>query len=244
MTNSSLNVSIDSFAKAGGGKKIIMVYENLEKYLPDSELRKLFNQMKQGDNVARQEIMKHNLVLIKYVISSKFYSTGYELEELTSVGYLGLNKAVDTFDESLNIKFYTYAYVCIKNAILMFLHKNKKYYAQISLQKELYDDSYELGDTIASSEEIFSEQIINEANNKYCLKYALNYITNLNKRDKYIIEHYFGLNGCKYTKQADLADKFNISQNYLSRVIKYHLENIRLILALRGVEIKSSLIRR
>ena len=221
---------------------------NLEKYLPDDELRKLFSQMKQGDKEARQEIMKHNLVLIKYTISSNFYKTGYELDELMAVGYLGLNKAVDTFDESLNFKFITYAYICIKNEILMFLRKSKKYYNQISLQKELYnyntDDSYELGDTIASSEEIFSDQIINEDNDKYCLKYALNYITNLNERHKYIIEHYFGLNGCKYTKQADLADKFNISQNYLSRVIKYHLKIIRLILALRGVEIKSSLIRR
>ena len=99
--------------------------ETLVQPLEETELKEYLIKYKNGDLAAKDRIIKHNLIFVKYVVNKRFSNTNYDIDDLRSIGIVGLIKAIDTFDVNKNIKFTSYASKCIVNEILMFLRKNK-----------------------------------------------------------------------------------------------------------------------
>ena len=168
---------------------------------------------------AKQVLIEHNIRLVVY-IAKKFESTGYDEDDLISVGAIGLIKAINSFKGEKNIKLATYASRCIENEILMYLRKNNKYKQEMSLDEPLnidYDGN-ELSlsdilttetDTVSTSVDVSSEKSM-----------VLSAISKLSEREKEIMEMRFGLTGKKEMTQKEVADLLGISQSYISRLEK------------------------
>jgi RNA polymerase sporulation-specific sigma factor len=182
--------------------------------------------LQSGDTSAKQLLIEHNLRLVVY-IARRFENTGVNLEDLVSIGAIGLIKAVSTFRADKNIKLATYASRCIENEILMHLRKISSRRSEVSLDEPLHTDwdGNELllsdvlgtdGDEIARPlEDDVERQLLREA------------ICRLPERDRQIIELRFGLDGQEEQTQKDVAEALGISQSYISRLEK------RIILRLR-----------
>ncbi len=173
----------------------------------------------QGDENARSVLIERNLRLVIY-IAKKFENTGVELEDLVSIGSVGLIKAVSTFNYEKNIKLATYASRCIENEILMHLRKTTKQKLEVSLDEPLnYDkDGNELllADILVAEGESTSKNMEISAEKQF-LKQA---IDKLNKREQTIMILRFGLNGEEELTQKQVADAMGISQSYISRIEK------------------------
>ncbi len=179
-----------------------------------------------GDINARNKLIEHNLRLVVY-LSKKYDNTMYDLEELVSIGTLGLIKAIKTYKLDKNIKLATYASRCIDNEILMFLRKNKKRMSEVSFEDSINFDNEgnELHiEDIFGTEDNVIEKAIEDKDNKILL---INYIKNLNERDKKIIEQRYGLFGKDELTQKELADKLDISQSYISRIEKKVIKKLK-----------------
>ena len=172
-----------------------------------------------GDKRARDLLIEHNLRLVVY-IAKKFENAGVNVEDLISIGTIGLIKAVNTFKVEKNIKLATYASRCIENEILMYLRRNNKIKGEVSLDEPLNVDwdgnELLLSDILGTeNDEVYGR--IEEEVNKKLLVYAMD---KLSCREREIVEMRFGLEGGKELTQKEVADKMGISQSYISRLEK------------------------
>ncbi|MBQ2793148.1 MAG: RNA polymerase sporulation sigma factor SigE [Clostridia bacterium] len=179
---------------------------------------------------ARCILVEHNLRLVAY-IAKRFENTGANIEELISIGTLGLMKAVSTFNKDKNIKLATYASRCIENEILMFLRKSSTQRREISIDEPLTVDwdgnELLLSDILGSDSDVVSREM-EEDEERRLLREAVN---ELSPRERVIIEMRFGLSGGEEMTQKEVADALGISQSYISRLEKRIMERLKKRLA-------------
>ena len=173
----------------------------------------------QGDEAARQLLIEHNLRLVVY-ISKRFENTGINIEDLISIGTIGLIKAVNTFNSGKNIKLATYASRCIENEILMYLRKSSRQKEELSLDEPLNVDwdgnELLLSDILGTDEDLVNRDMESEAE-KEALRRCMD---TLNGRERMIMELRFGLTGAPEQTQKEVAERMGISQSYISRLEK------------------------
>ena len=205
---------------------------NLESLLPPlskEEEHKYIIQNMQGDIKARNILIEHNLRLVVF-LAKKFENTSFDLEDLVSIGTIGLIKGVKTYKLDKNIKLATYASRCISNEILMFLRKNKKVTNEISLEDTInYDaegNALSLEDILGTDIDIVDKNY-QDKNNKELLEQE---ISKLPARDKEIMIKRYGLYNTKEYTQKEVADLLNISQSYISRIEKKVIKRIKYLL--------------
>lgn len=189
----------------------------------------VFCRLRQGENEARELLITHNLRLVVY-ISRKFETSGICLEDLISIGTIGLIKAVNTFCPEKNIKLATYASRCIENEILMFLRKASQYRGEISIDEPLNVDwdgnELLLSDILGTDEDVVNRGIEMESEREM-LRAA---VRSLPEREREIMEMRFGLYGGRELTQKEVAEKIGISQSYISRLEKKIIKKLRLVL--------------
>lgn len=180
----------------------------------------------EGDKEARSKLIEHNLRLVVF-LSKKYENTGIDLEDLVSIGSIGLIKGVNTYKLDKNIKLATYASRCIDNEILMFLRKNKKRRSEISFEDSLsYDaegNELHLEDILGTENDIVTKGI-EEETEKNLLHFE---IDKLNSRDKQIMTLRYGLNNHEEMTQKDVAQVLGISQSYISRIEKKVIKRLK-----------------
>ncbi len=181
-----------------------------------------------GDGRARASLIEHNLRLVVY-IAKKFDNTGVGVEDLISIGTIGLIKAINTFKPDKNIKLATYASRCIENEILMYLRRNSKTRLEVSIDEPLNVDwdgnELLLSDILGTDEDVIYRDMETEAEHKV-LNRAIN---KLSKREQTIVKLRFGLNSAdgEEKTQKEVADMLGISQSYISRLEKKIIGRLR-----------------
>lgn len=179
-----------------------------------------------GDNFARDKLIEHNLRLVVF-LAKKYENTGVDLEDLVSIGTIGLMKGVKTFSGDKNIKLATYASRCIDNEILMFLRKNKKVRGEVSFEESLSFDAdgneLHLEDVLGTEKDIVTKPLEDNLNKKLMMEE----INRLNKRDKEIIIMRYGLFNHPIKTQKEVADILGISQSYISRIEKKVIKRLK-----------------
>lgn len=212
------------------GKARGIYYINGPEILPPPLTRKeeevIFVKLQDNDDSAKQELIVHNLRLVVY-IARKFESTGINVEDLISIGTIGLIKAVNTFCPEKNIKLATYASRCIENEILMYLRKNQNRKHEISIDEPLNVDwdgnELLLSDILGTDSDTVSYDIEKDAE-KAMLRKA---VDNLGERERVIMELRFGLKTGKEHTQKEVADIIGISQSYISRLEKRIIKRLK-----------------
>ncbi len=200
--------------------------ETLPPPLSQKEEDEIFLRIEQGEIKAREELITRNLRLVVY-IAKKFESTGINLEDLISIGSIGLIKAVGTFKPDKNIKLATYASRCIENEILMFLRKNANLKNEVSIDEPLnvdWDGNELLLSDVLGTESDLPETNIESITEKDLLISA---VSRLSAREKMIMELRFGLNQGKEKTQKEVADMIGISQSYISRLEKRIIKKLK-----------------
>ena len=196
--------------------------------LKDEE-EELVRKSNSGDLVARNKLIEHNLRLVVF-LAKKYDDTMYDLEDLVSIGTIGLIKAIKTYKLDKNIKLATYASRCIDNEILMFLRKNKKRNSEVSFEDSINFDSegneLHIEDVFGTEEDIVEKSIENK-DNRILLEKE---VYKLSERDRKIIELRYGLFGKKELTQKELADKLCISQSYISRIEKKVIKKLKTLM--------------
>lgn len=186
----------------------------------------LLSKLQSGDNAVRNVLIERNLRLVVY-IARKFENTGLAIEDLISVGTIGLIKAVNTFDPFKKIKLATYASKCIENEILMYLRRNNKIRNEISFDEPLNIDwdgnELLLSDVLGTENDIIYRHIEGEVD-KSLLYEAMK---KLNKREKKIVMMRFGLEDGSEKTQKEVADILGISQSYISRLEKRIIKKLQ-----------------
>ena len=179
-----------------------------------------------GDTAAKNTLIEHNLRLVVY-LAKRFENSGTGLEDLISIGTIGLIKAVETFRSDKNIKLATYASRCIENEILMHLRKIAKERGELSLDEPINTDwdgnELLLSDVLGTDGEEVGRNLEEDAD-RTALYDAL---SRLSEREKRIIEERFGLSGKKERTQKEVADDLGISQSYISRLEKRIIDRLR-----------------
>lgn len=199
--------------------------EALPSALSEEEERELIKKLDNQEEYAKQKLIEHNLRLVVY-ISKKFENSEVELEDLISVGSIGLIKAINSYKSDKNIKIATYASKCIENEILMHLRKVSKQKKEISLNESLNID----GD---GNELLISDIIPNDDDpendllQKLEVKVLWNILKTLSKREQKIMMMRFGLNGKQELTQKEVAERLGISQSYISRLEKKIVSRIK-----------------
>ena len=200
--------------------------DSLPPPLSKEDEQKAFDLIKTNNKKARELLIVHNLRLVVY-IAKKFESTGSGLEDLISIGTIGLIKAVKTFCPEKNIKLATYASRCIENEILMFLRKASQHKNEISIDEPLNIDwdgnELLLSDILGTDDDTVNRGIESEVEKEL----LLNEIEKLNPREKQIMKMRFGLDNGKEMTQKQVADIVGISQSYISRLEKRIIKSIR-----------------
>ena len=185
-------------------------------------------QASDGDLFARDKLIEHNLRLVVF-LAKKYENTKVDLEDLVSIGTIGLIKGVNTYKMDKNIKLATYASRCIDNEILMFLRKNKKVKTEVSLDESLSFDpdgnELHLEDVLGTDKDIVTEGL--EKKTEKVL--VIDEITKLSKRDREIMVLRYGLDGNRELTQKEVANKLGISQSYISRIEKKVIRRIKSI---------------
>lgn len=194
----------------------------------DEETECINKLVHEKDSDARAKLIEHNLRLVVY-IAKKFDNTGVGVEDLISIGTIGLIKGINTFNPEKNIKLATYASRCIENEILMYLRKNNKTKLEVSIDEPLNVDwdgnELLLSDILGTDEDVISKGIETEVEKKLLYKA----IDKLNHREKIIVEMRYGLNnndGEEMT-QKEVADTLGISQSYISRLEKKIIKRLK-----------------
>ena len=185
----------------------------------------------EGSIDAKEKLIEHNLRLVVF-LAKKYENTNVDLEDLVSIGSIGLIKAINTFSSNKNIKLATYASRCIDNEILMYLRKTKKKRTEVSFEDSLSFDSegneLHLEDVLGTDDNVVTKPIEDELDKK--LMYME--VSKLNKRDKEIIELRYGLSGKKEMTQKEVASMLGISQSYISRIEKKVIKKLSSIINL------------
>ena len=193
--------------------------DNLPEPLDTREEEKELIKLSNGDKEAMQILVEHNLRLVVY-IAKKFENTGIGIEDLVSIGTIGLMKAIKTYNKDKNIKLATYSSRCIENEILMYLRRNTKLKNEVSIDEPLNKDGdgneLLLSDILGTEEDVTSKRMEDEVDKKL-LK---NSILKLNPREKNIMELRFGFITGEEKTQKEVADMLGISQSYISRLEK------------------------
>lgn len=179
-----------------------------------------------GDQKAKDILIEHNLRLVVF-LAKKYENTNVDLEDLVSIGTIGLIKGINTFSKSKNIKLATYASRCIDNEILMYLRKNKKIKTEVSIDASLSYDSegneLHLEDVLGTDKNIVSKEI-EDATNRQIM---INEILHLKPRDRDIMILRYGLLDNKELTQKEVAEKLGISQSYISRIEKKVIKRLK-----------------
>ncbi len=182
--------------------------------------------LESGDDAARRELIEHNLRLVVY-ISKRFENTGINIEDLISIGTIGLIKAVNTFNSGKKIKLATYASRCIENEILMYLRKISAQRTEVSFDEPLNTDwdgnELLLSDILGTDEDEVSRPLEDDADRQMLMAA----IDCLNERERTIILMRFGLSGSGEYTQKEVADMMGISQSYISRLEKKIIDRLR-----------------
>jgi RNA polymerase sporulation-specific sigma factor len=195
---------------------------------PEREAEVIGDLGSQYDSEAKSILIEHNLRLVVY-IAKKFDNTGVGVEDLISIGTIGLIKAINTFNSSKNIKLATYASRCIENEILMYLRRNSKTKMEVSIDEPLNVDwdgnELLLSDVLGTEEDVIYRDIENEVERKL-LKKA---IDKLSEREKRIVELRFGINSetGEEKTQKEVAELLGISQSYISRLEKKIIRRLK-----------------
>ena len=186
----------------------------------------LMRRCNQGDGQARATLIERNLRLVVY-ISRKFENTGISIEDLISIGAIGLIKAVNSFDPDKNIKLATYASRCIENEILMVLRKSNRLKLEVSFDEPLNTDwdgnELLLSDILGTEPDLVSKDLDADIEKEM----LHNAIQKLNPREKYIVGLRYGLGEDKEHTQKEVADMMGISQSYISRLEKRIVGKLR-----------------
>lgn len=214
--------------KKAGPDKIMYIggSDTLPPPLPREEETELIARLDTGDFQVRQTLIERNLRLVVY-IARRFENTGINIEDLISIGTIGLIKAVNTFRADRNIKLATYASRCIENEILMYLRKNANTKTEVSFDEPLNTDwdgkELLLSDVLGTDSDVVMRPIEADVDRKL----LTDAVAKLPDREQNIISMRFGLRGQKELTQKEVADRLGISQSYISRLEK------RIILRLR-----------
>ena len=200
--------------------------ETLPPPLSKEEEAKTLAMLDNDFDKARETLIVHNLRLVVY-IAKKFESTGIGIEDLISIGTIGLIKAVNTFSVEKNIKLATYASRCIENEILMYLRKTNQQKMEVSIDEPLNVDwdgnELLLSDILGTDDDTVSVNIENEAEKRVLLEA----VEKLDEREKLIMELRFGLNNRPEKTQKEVADMIGISQSYISRLEKRIIKRLK-----------------
>lgn len=200
--------------------------EALPSALTDEEEAEILLEMETHEEWAKQQLIEHNLRLVVY-IAKKFESSDADIEDLISIGSVGLIKAINSFKPDKNIKIATYASRCIENEILMYLRKISKYKREISIDEPLNVDSegneLNLTDLISDDKYVPQDDLDNRVEKQLLWKI----LNKLNPREKEIMVMRYGLNGKDEMTQKEVASDLGISQSYISRLEKKILSRIR-----------------
>ena len=200
--------------------------ESLPPPLTKEEEQNLYNEISQGKESSKNTLIVHNLRLVVY-IAKKFENSGVPIDDLISIGTIGLIKAVNTFSPERSIKLATYASRCIENEILMYLRKTSNMKNEVSIEEPLNTDwdgnELLLCDILGSEADIVNKDIEQELEKKLLLQA----VDKLNSREKLIMEMRFGLNSKKEFTQKQVADELGISQSYISRLEKKIIKRLR-----------------
>lgn len=200
--------------------------ETLPPPLKKEEEAAIFRRIEEGDEKAREPLITHNLRLVVY-IAKKFESPSANVEDLISIGTIGLIKAVNTFCPSRNIKLATYASRCIENEILMYFRKSAQQKNEISIDEPLNVDwdgnELLISDILGSDADVVNRRLEQEAETAE----LMSAVAKLNPRELTIMELRFGLNGQRPHTQKQVADRLGISQSYISRLEKKILSRLK-----------------
>ncbi|WP_019152866.1 RNA polymerase sporulation sigma factor SigE [Robertmurraya massiliosenegalensis] len=214
-----LRIKTDEIYYIGGS-------EALPPPLTKEEEELLLQKLPNGDMAARSILIERNLRLVVY-IARKFENTGINIEDLISIGTIGLIKAVNTFNPEKKIKLATYASRCIENEILMYLRRNNKIRSEVSFDEPLNIDwdgnELLLSDVLGTEDDIITKNLEATVDKKLLLK-ALH---QLSDREKQIMELRFGLGTGEEKTQKDVADMLGISQSYISRLEKRIIKRLK-----------------
>lgn len=226
MLKKIINIILKIFKKEG--IYFVGSTDKLPEPLSRAEEERLVLLNMEGNNDAKSKLIEHNLRLVVF-LSKKYENTGVDLEDLVSIGTIGLIKGVNTYKLDKNIKLATYASRCIDNEILMYLRKNKRRKGEISLEDSLsYDaegNELHLEDVIGTDSDIVTRGIEDENDRKALYEE----IAKLKGRDKKIMILRYGLFGNKEMTQKDVAELLNISQSYISRIEKKIIKRLKVI---------------
>ena len=225
-----LKVLLEKIKSLFRRKKCDVFYINGSETLPPPLSReqeeKAFAMLETNEAEARQLLITHNLRLVVY-IAKKFESTGIGIEDLVSIGTIGLIKAVNTFCPSKNIKLATYASRCIENEILMFLRKSSQYKNELSFDEPLNIDwdgnELLLSDILGTDEDVVNGGIENQAEKSVLLEA----LERLPEREREIMKMRFGINTGREMTQKEVADLIGISQSYISRLEKRIIKKLK-----------------
>ena len=203
-----------------------MLPEPLSKEMEEYYVEK----MQRGDLDAKDKLIEHNLRLVVF-LSKKYENTGVDLEDLVSIGTIGLIKGIQTFQSGKNIKLATYASRCIDNEILMHLRKNKKTKTEVSIDASLSFDGegneLHLEDVLGTDPDIVTKSIEEENDRKVMLEEVMK----LKPRDRDIIVLRYGLLGNDELTPKEVAEKLGISQSYISRIEKKVIKRLRTVVS-------------
>ncbi len=217
---------LEKHLASGSGLFYIGGSDVLPPPLGREEEEKAITAMENGDEAAKRLLTEHNLRLVVY-ISRRFENTGINLEDLISIGTIGLIKAINTFRSDKNIKLATYASRCIENEILMYLRKISNQRSEVSFDEPLNTDwdgnELLLSDVLGTDDDEVCRPLEDDADKQM----LMNAVNTLAEREKNIITLRFGLNGGSEYTQKEVADMMGISQSYISRLEK------RIIIRLR-----------
>ena len=179
-----------------------------------------------GDVIAKNKLIEHNLRLVVF-LAKKYENTNVDLEDLVSIGTIGLIKGINTYKMGKNIKLATYASRCIDNEILMFLRKNKKRKSEISFEDSLsYDaegNELHLEDVLGTDKDIVPKKLEDKIEKKLLVRE----LDKLSERDRKIMILRYGLFGYEEVTQKDVADMLGISQSYISRIEKKVIKKLK-----------------
>ena len=209
---------LKNFRKSETGVYYVNGAEVLPPPLSKEEESEMISRIAEDED-ARQVLIEHNLRLVVY-IAKRFENTGAGLEDLVSIGTIGLIKAINTFKADKNIKLATYASRCIENEILMYIRKNSQTRTEISIDEPLNTDwdgnELLLSDILGSDDDRISYEI-EVMEERIRIRRA---VADLSAREREIIEMRYGMNGRRELTQKEVADRLGISQSYISRLEK------------------------
>ena len=227
---SSISAMYDKYIKDEEIENSLIYYiggsQTLPPPLTPEEEEEILKKISEGNENMRQILVEHNLRLVVY-IAKKFENTGVGLEDLISIGTIGLMKAINTFNTDKNIKLATYASRCIENEILMYLRRSNRIKGEISIDEPLNQDGdgneLLLSDILGTDPDVTSRRIEDEVD-KTLLRAS---IKKLNNRERNIMELRFGFLSGNEKTQKEVADMLGISQSYISRLEKKIIGKIK-----------------